>query len=102
LELAFIGVFFIRIEAPFPVSKKEQYPTFVQRVQGRTGAFKEPLRNNMAISSISLRLLIPLKGVLKRVPLKGVLKRVPFRAFLWPCYFFTTAYDFFVSSHGRK
>ena len=33
----------------------------------------------MAIFSISLRLLIPLKGVLKRVL---------FRAFLWPCYFF--------------
>ena len=35
----------------------------------------------MAIFLISLRLLIPLKGVLKRVP---------FRAFLRPCYFFTT------------
>jgi hypothetical protein len=45
-------------------------------------AAQEPLRNNMAIYSISLRLLIPLKGVLKRVL---------FRAFLWPCYFFTTA-----------
>jgi hypothetical protein len=35
----FIGVFFFRIETPFPVSKKERYPTFVERVQGRTGAW---------------------------------------------------------------